>query len=166
MITEIRITEGTKNLEMLSAREARRVFCAVASRTRSAIWARREAFAGFVTITSASPERTMAPAETACPLVSSTGKDSPVRVELSIDACSELSSPSAGTAWPAATEIRSPAFRSELFTWLLWPAKSRVAWSGRALSSDRTASVALRLVFTSRYRPISTTVGTTAAISK
>ena len=37
VLSAITITEGTKNREMLSARDASFVFCAVASRTKSAI---------------------------------------------------------------------------------------------------------------------------------
>ena len=44
---------------------------------------------GLETLIRASPDRTMAPAETSPPLVSSTGSVSPVRVELSMDALAE-----------------------------------------------------------------------------
>jgi hypothetical protein len=106
------------------------------------------------------------PAVTSSPVRKSFGNDSPVSVEVSIDANAESSFPSAGIASPAETKTIIRLRKELVATFSRLPSISTVAVSGMALSSARTESVALFLALTSMYRPSNTTDGTTAAVSK
>ena len=145
----VRITSGTKTLEIESVRDASLVFSAVASLTMSAILASLELAAGAVTSSRISPCRLVVPAVTWSPVDSSCGRDSPVSVEASIVAAADKSLPSAGIACPAATSTIIFFLSSAVEISCRFPSISTVALSGIALSSARTESVALFLAFTS-----------------
>ena len=160
------ITAGTKIDDTLSVSEVIFVFVAVASRTRSAIRAIRLLELTAVVSISKVLLKFSAPAATATPSRTTSGTDSPVSRELSIEPEPSLTMPSTGTRSPIATTTRSPLETRAVETVSWFPLRRTTAVSGIALNRARTESVAERRVFTSSHRPIKTTVGTTAATSK
>ena len=92
-----------------------RAFVAVASRTRSAIWAIRLVAVTAVAFRTKEPERFNAPAAIFEPKTISSGTDSPVISELSSEPNPSTTMPSTATRSPAATTTRSP-----LTTALAW----------------------------------------------
>ncbi len=136
----IRMTAGTNHVEMRSARRWTSAFPSWASSTRRAIWANCVPEPTAVArMTSRPPWLTVAPVAVK-PGAASTGRDSPVSIDSSIDEVPETTTPSVAIVVPGRTTNSSPTASSSSGIVASTPSRrTTTSLAPRSMSARRAA---------------------------
>ena len=160
-------TAGTNTALTWSTSRCTGALAACASSTSRMMCASTLSLPAAVTSISTRPSPLIEPPVSASPVPLATGSGSPVSMASSTCVLPSLTLPSAGTRSPGRTASLSPARSSSTGMSFSWPSQSiRCASSGRSACSARMAAVVWRLARASSHLPSSTSVTTTAELSK